>query len=268
MARKFVLSPTKIRTYRECPAKYRLEYIDRLGRFYHRARAGFSFGHSLHRVLETFHAEGGAQAVTADDLKQALGSAWVGSGYESAAQEQAYREEAGRILEAYHAADTAVRQEAERQAVAPPTPLFTEKTLRMDLTPEIAISGRVDRVDEHADTSLEIVDYKSGRETVVEQDVAESLALGIYQALLKHTVPDRRVRATLVALRTGARASHEQTDDERAWLLADCTETGETLRTRDWETVLPVVNEHCPYCDFLPYCTRFWKQRGDPLPGD
>jgi len=140
----------------------------------------------------------------------------------------------------------------------------------MDLSPDVALSGRVDRVDEYHDGSLEIVDYKSGRETVSEEDVAKSLALNIYQLLLKHKMPERRVFATLVALRTGARASWELGEEQRDHLAAECQETGETLRTKDWSAVLPVVNNHCPYCDFLPYCTRYWRQQarleGTPVP--
>ena len=73
-------------------------------------------------------------------------------------------------------------------------------------------------------------------------------------------MPDRRVFATLVALRTGASASAELDDEALSDLAAECLEMGETIRTRDWEHVLPVVNDHCPYCDFLPHCTRFWKR--------
>jgi len=51
--RALVLSPTRIRIFRECEAQYRLEYIDRLGKIFHRPRAGFSFGTSLHRTLES-----------------------------------------------------------------------------------------------------------------------------------------------------------------------------------------------------------------------
>ncbi|MGC4046911.1 MAG: PD-(D/E)XK nuclease family protein [Armatimonas sp.] len=68
MPRKFTLSPTKLRTYYSCPAKYRLEYIDKLGRIYRRPRAGFSFGASLHNVLEELQAKGGATAVPVEEL--------------------------------------------------------------------------------------------------------------------------------------------------------------------------------------------------------
>ncbi len=267
MPRKFVISPTKIRTYKLCPAMYRLEYIDKLGRFYHRARAGFAFGHSLHRALDTFHHAGGAEAVTPEELTASLDQLWVAKGYEGTEQETAFREEGERILQAYHAAHVAdaTRRaeavEAGEEPVAPPHLLFTEKTLRMDLSPEVALSGRVDRVDEHHDGSLEIVDYKSGRSTVTEDDVAGALAMNIYQLLLKHKEPDRRVFATIVALRSGDRASHEQTREESEALAAECLDIGETLRTKDWENVLPVLNDYCPHCDFLPHCTKYWQKQ-------
>lgn len=262
--RKFTVSPTKLRMYLACAAKYRLEYVDKLGRFYHRARPGYAFGHSLHRALDAFHQSGGAETVTADDLSASLDQMWVGAGYQNADQESAYREEATRILHEYHAAAEAAQQahaQAPDEVAPPPRLLFSEKTLRLDLSPEIVLTGRVDRVDEHHDGALEIVDYKSGREHVSEDDVRDSLALSIYQILLKSQFPDRRVFATLHALRTGASAGHELTDDERAELIPALRETAEEIRTRDWENVLPVVNEHCPYCDFLPHCEKFWRKQ-------
>lgn len=253
--RKFTVSPTKIRTFRQCPAKYRWEYQERLGRFYRKPRAGFSFGASLHNVLEQFHTQGGAETVTVEALTETLATKWQSQGYQSAEQEQAYKAEAVKILAAYHQRAVAV------PVTEAPTLLYSEKTLNLPLSPEIVLSGRVDRVDAHPDGALEIVDYKSGRETVEPEHVAGALAMGIYQALLKHHHPDRRVFATIVALRTGASASHEQTDDERAWLTADCLETAETIKNKDWEAILPVVNDHCPDCDYLPHCERYWRRQ-------
>lgn len=274
MARKFVISPTKLRIWYRCPAEYRLEYIDKLGKFYHRARAGFAFGHSLHRVLETFHTAGGAENVDAETLSASLDGAWVAKGYSGEEQETAFKEEATRILTDYHTAEVAraetARVEAEKTGEPLPEPprlFLAEKALRIDLTPDVALTGRVDRVDEHPALggALEIVDYKSGRMGVTAEDVAESVAMNTYQAVLKRKHPERRVFATIVALRSGTSASHEMGDDERESFLAEVTETGETIRTKDWENVLPVVNDHCPYCDFLPHCEKFWarqKRRG------
>ncbi|MDX1931051.1 MAG: PD-(D/E)XK nuclease family protein [Capsulimonadales bacterium] len=266
MARKFVLSPTRLRMYFRCPAEYRLEYIDKLGRLYHRARAGHAFGHSLHRALEAFHAAGGSETVSEQALTDSLETLWVAKGYQGEEQEAQFREEGARILREYHAAQVAARDAL--QTAPPPVLLYAEKTLRIDLTPEIALSGRIDRVDEHPDGSLEIVDYKSGRETVSVEDVSSSLALNIYQVLLKARHPDRRVFSTLVALRTGAKASYELPETDRLSLTAECAETGEEIRSKDWESVKPVPNDHCPHCDFLPHCSRYWQreERRNRLP--
>jgi RecB family exonuclease len=161
------------------------------------------------------------------------------------------------------------RRQAAPEA-APPKLFLTEKALRIDLSSEMALTGRIDRVDEHHDGALEIIDYKSGRETVTEEDVAGSLAMSVYQLLVKKKHPDRRVFATLVALRTGAKASHEMDDGARDALLERCRESGEEIRARDWEAVLPVVNDNCPHCDFLPHCARHWRMQarrdGTPVP--
>lgn len=259
MPRKFTLSPTKIRTFRTCPSKYRLEYIEKLGRFYRRPRAGFSFGATLHNVLEEFHARGGVEAVPVERLTEALAEKWQSQGYQSKEQEAAYKLEAERILSVYHAA----AEKAAQSPDPPPHVLLTEKTLSQDLSPEIKLSGRVDRVDEHHDGTLEIVDYKSGREFVTEDDVRSAPAMSVYQALVKHAYPDRDVKATIVALRTGASASHALTDDERTDLLAECLDTGEYLLRKDWDGVLPVLNDHCPDCDYRPHCERYWKTHTD-----
>jgi RecB family exonuclease len=266
MPRKYTISPTKLRLYQECPAQYRLEYIEKLGRFYHKARAGFSFGHTLHRALEEYHAAGGATVLSAEQLEDSLRTLWVAQGYESKEQEVAFQAEGVQILQQYHAAQVAaLERSAEPDAVPEARVLYSEKTLRMDLSPNLVLTGRVDRVDEHPDGALEIVDYKSGRRTVTEADVAGALAMNLYQLLLKNLHPERRVFATIVALRSGDTASHEQTAEEARELKAFCTDLGETIRNKDWESVTPTPCDHCDYCDFLPYCQKFWKrqERGD-----
>jgi len=87
LPRKFVISPTKLRTFQQCPMMYRLEYVERLGRLYHRARAGHAFGHSLHRALDAFHNAGGADAVSAEELTTSLETVWIAKGYEGTEQE-------------------------------------------------------------------------------------------------------------------------------------------------------------------------------------
>jgi putative RecB family exonuclease len=255
MPRKPTLSPTRIATYLECAVKYRYIYHDKIGRFYLRARAGYSFGSTMHQVLQTFHEEvratGEAQSV--ERMMEEVETRWISAGYESTEQEQEYRSAGSEVISSYHAAVT------ERLSQGVET-LWTEKTIATDMGP-FRLSGRVDRVDRHADGALEIIDYKSGRWEVTPEDVAESLAMNIYQFILRRNHPGVRVLSTIYALRSGQHASAEMTDDEAGRFGADILALGEEILGRDYENLEPAHVPACPTCEFLPKCEAFWRMR-------
>ncbi len=253
--RKPEFSPTRLKAFLSCPMLYRLDYIEKVGRFYHRARAGFTFGSTLHQTLQTFHEEGGSAAVSAPELIAQMETAWQSQGYRDAAHEQSSKEEAVKILETYHAASQTRADETR--------PFLIEKMLKWDMGPFV-LTGRVDRIDEHlSDGALEIVDYKSGRMGVTEEDVKGALAMSVYQLLAKRSHPERRVFATIHALRGGVTASASFTEEEMLALEEDIRGLGLLIMETDFDAVRPVpLPEVCPYCDFLPLCTRAWKRAG------
>lgn len=247
--RKPSLSPTRIAAYLECALKYRYLYIDKIGRFYLRSRPGYSFGSTLHRVLQEFHAEGGVKS--AEEMSAELDMRWVAAGYESKEQEQEFRDAGAEIVQAYHAA-------ASEHASAEVITLFTEKSIKTDMGP-FWLTGRVDRIDQHADGTLEVVDYKSGRTEVTTDDVAESLAMNIYQFILRRTYPGTRVFATVYALRSGMHASTEMSDEEAERFGRDILALGEEILSRDYAGLKPERIEACEYCEFISRCQRSWQ---------
>ncbi len=253
--RKPEFSPTRLKTFLACPTMYRNDYVDKIGRFYHRARAGFTFGSTLHQTLQNFHEEGGSAVVSASELVAKLETTWQSQGYKDAEHEQEYKVAAAQILETYHAATEARAEETKT--------FLTEKMLKWDMGPFV-LTGRVDRIDEHlSDGALEIVDYKSGRMSVSEEDVKGALAMSVYQLLAKRCWPDRRVFATIHALRGGVTASASFTDDELLALEEDIRGVGLLIMETDFEAVRPVpLPDVCPDCDFLPLCSRYWKRQG------
>lgn len=249
--RKPTLSPTRIAAYLECAVKYRYLYIDKIGRFYLKARPGYSFGSTLHSVLQTFHQEGAVQS--RDELAQQVETKWISAGYVSQEQEQEYMDAGLEIVHAYHAA-------VEERAALEVETIATEKTIKTDMGP-FWLSGRVDRIDRHPDGALEIVDYKSGRLTTSPEEVAESLAMSIYQLILRRENPGTRVFATIYCLRSGERASYEMPDEEAEKFGADILALGEEILGRDWEYVEPVPIEACENCEFLSRCRVFWRMK-------
>ncbi len=247
MARKPSLSPTKISTYLACPSKYRWTYVDERGRWYVRAKSYFSFGTTLHKVLQRFHDSNDAGVQTVGQALAAYEESWIDAGFESPeAMAQAFAE--GKEIVEQHVR-RAIKRAAEVRTIA------VEKLLRADLG-DFVLIGRVDRIDEHPDGTLEIVDYKSGRETTSDEEVATDLAMACYQLLVREQYPGRPVRATILALRSGTTGSASLSNEEMQSFRDDLLVVGKEILQRDYENLVPVWKPLCADCDFLPLCRR------------
>ena len=231
--------------------KYRYVYVDKIGRFYFKARAGYSFGSTLHQVLQTFH-EGGAQQAPTELMEQ-VESRWISAGYDTPEQEKEFREAGSVIIQQYHA-------KAISRVDAGVETLFTEKTISTDMG-AFKLSGRVDRIDRHPDGTLEIIDYKSGRTEISAEEVRSNLAMSIYQLILAKNYPGIRVLATIHALRSGAEATAERTENELVEFEQDILNIGTEILSRDFEGVEPARIDYCAWCEFLPRCERWFRQQ-------
>ena len=265
MARKPTLSPSRITTFLACPVKYKWTYVDRRGRWYLRSKAHYSFGTSLHNVLQRFYDSKDGGVTTTEEAVAALEEAWIDAGYESQSDMMEALAEGKDILTNYL-----------EEVAAPVTAntLFVEKTLRHDLGPFVLL-GRIDRLDEHEDGTLDVVDYKSGRGHVTSEEVHADLAMGVYQVLVRANYPDRNVKATIVALRAGASASAQLNEAEREEFINDLVEIGERILHADYESMEPTPKALCPRCDFLPLCQKHpdfaegvkpWLAQASPAP--
>ena len=255
--RKPTLSPTRIATYLDCAVKYKYIYQDKIGKFYTKARAGFSFGSTLHNVLQDFHEQGATHSP--QEMVADLEQKWISAGYASREQEQEHRESGQQIVQAYHVAH-------QERVQAQVETLFTEKTLGCDMG-RFKLSGRVDRIDRHADGRLEIIDYKSGRWETSADEVANSLAMCCYQLILTRMYPDTPVFATLYCLRSGNQASYALEGETLTDFARELTELGHHILDEDYDALRPVPLDICPSCDFLPRCARYWREqerRGEP----
>ena len=247
VARKPTLSPTKITTYLACPVKFKWTYVDARGRWYLRSKSYYSFGTSLHRALERFHDSGDAGVQTTEEAVAALEESWIDAGYRSADEAAEALGEGREIVARY--VEEQIR--AERRAKT----LFTERQMRWDLG-EFALIGRLDRLDEHDDGTLEIVDYKSGRSEVDPEEVRNDIAMSCYGLLVRRKYPERPVVATIVAIRTGASGSASWTEEEMNVFEDDLKRLGNEILTEDYPELRPVYKPLCPHCDFLPLCRR------------
>jgi hypothetical protein len=256
--RKPTLSPSRITTFLACPVKYRWSYVDPRGKWYVRAKHYYSFGTTLHKVLQRFHDAGDAGVQTVEQAVEAVSGEWVAEGYASPEHAAQAQSEGRQIVEAYVQAAI----EAPREART----LFLEKFLRVDMG-EFDMIGRLDRVDEHPDGTLEVIDYKSGRLEVSPEDVVMDIGVCCYQLMLRRHYPDRPVRGTILALRTGVQASAALSERELEVFEEDLKVLGRQILSTDFNEVVPVFKPICPDCDFLALCRKhpeFDEPRGSP----
>lgn len=254
--RKPTLSPSKITSYLACPLKYRWTYVDARGKLYLRARSYYSFGTTLHRVLERFHDANDVGVETTHEALVAYEESWLEAGFSSAEEMADAFGEGQAILERYIEGDQISR--ASRNTI------LVEKLLRLDMG-DFDLVGRVDRVDEHEDGTLEIVDYKTGRQTVTTEDVATDVAMSCYQLLVRAEFPGRPVKATIVSLRSGESATYAMSDDEISEFRFIVSEIGQRIFSHDYYELVPVFKATCRTCDFIPLCRKHHEYE-EPVP--
>lgn len=247
MPRKPTLSPTKITTFLACPVKYRWSYVDARGKWYLRSKSYYSFGLTLHRVLQRFHDGGDLGVTTTEEVKAAYEENWMDAGFSSAEEMAEVYNEGLEILERH------VEQAATRPAKG--KTLFVERQFDLDFD-RFRLIGRIDRVDEYPDGTLEIVDYKSGRAGVTPEDVAADIAMGCYQLLVRRKYPDRKVVATIFALRSGEEATALMTDEELDQFERDLVILGTLILDEDYFDAVPKLKSICAGCDFQPLCLK------------
>lgn len=239
--RKLVLSPTRIRAWLECQLQYKFTYLDRLSRFYYKPNRFDTFGAVMHRTLQMFHEAGGPAAVPADQLAATLDSCWTSAGYSSQDEEQAQLQLGREVVEQYWAIS----------AENPAATLLVEKQLRHSYD-IYTLMGRLDRLDEHQDGTLEIVDYKSGLLEISPEEVHASLAMICYTLLVGKAYPDRPVIATIIGLAGGCSASTQFTQDELDVFEEDAHRVAEQVMDR--EQYAPTYGGHCASCIYTQIC--------------
>jgi len=245
--RRPTLSPSKITTFLACPNKYLWTYVDSRGKWYLKAKSYYSFGTTLHKVLERFHDSGDAGVTTVGDALQAYEESWIDAGYASQEEMQEAFGEGREII----LATLSDERVAERKAKV----LAVEKLLKYNMG-DFDLVGRIDRIDEHEDGTLEIIDYKSGRSTVTDSEVETDLAMAIYLLLITRTFPEKPLRATIHALRSNSTGSATLSRQEIDQLEQDILILGTQILSTSIEDVLPKVKPLCADCDFLALCKK------------
>jgi putative RecB family exonuclease len=242
---KLRLSPTRLRLYLFCPKAYHYYYIRRLR--WGEMTAANSFGGSLHRALQEFHAAGTLTPPSVDELIGSFRSRWSAAGYSDSAE----------AAEQLSAGEEILRQYFDTAPGAGHETVLVERQVKWEY-PDFILSGKLDRLDRLAGGELEIIDYKSGRRTVTEEEVRGTLAMAVYQLIVSRLNPGTPVSATILCLPTGASATVRRTPEELDAIEQEIGAVAGRILSESRYAATP--GPHCARCAFERICPAAWTR--------
>ena len=277
--RLFRATPTRLLSWLDCPRRYRFTYLDRPTPPKGAPWAHNSVGAGVHTALASWWRLP-ADRRTPTDAGEILDRVWINEGFRDDAHSSRWRERSRRMVEDYVATLDPHDE-----------PIGVERTVAVT-TPTLALSGRIDRIDERPDedpdddmderlddgadgehdqrqqlgVELVVVDYKTGRRTLTTADVRSSLALAVYAAATSRTLRRRCRRVELHHLPSGAVVWWEHTEESLARHLDRADGIGEEaaaaesahargLTSAEQDEVFPPMpGPQCQWCDFAGQC--------------
>jgi RecB family exonuclease len=249
--RLFACTPSRLAAF-DCPRRYRFTYLDRPRPPTGPPWAHNTLGSAVHTALARWWSLP-REHRTPDEGERLVDRAWSGEGFKDDAQSQRYRDVAARWVRDYLAEHVDPDDE----------PIGVERTVAAP-TRRLALSGRVDRIDERAPSGeLVVVDYKTGRHGVRPGDARGSLALALYVVGTRRALRRACRRVELHHLPTGEVAAFEHTEESLSRHVAraeatadDIVAATDTLASgAEPDEVFPAApGPLCAWCDFRDVC--------------
>ncbi|GAA4098500.1 RecB family exonuclease [Nonomuraea soli] len=260
--RLYSCTPSRLNTWLDCRRRYRFTYLDRPAPQKGPAWAHNSVGASVHNALAGWWREPYEKRtpVMASIL---LTNGWISEGFRDAEQSTVFRDRAREMVAGY----VSTLDPSDE-------PVGVERTVGTR-TKVIAVSGRIDRLDRRGD-ELVVVDYKTGRRPLTQDDARSSLALAIYAIAASRMLRTPCRKVELHHLPTGEIVEWEHSDESLGRHLRRAEEMAEeagaadeSYRDGDTESMFaPSPGPICSWCDFRRHCPEGRAAAPERLPWD
>ncbi|MCX7940279.1 MAG: PD-(D/E)XK nuclease family protein [Endomicrobia bacterium] len=265
---RMALSYSKMSMYIQCPRRYRLCYIDRLGV---KPQGFFSIGSTIHNTLELFYKikPKKRKEPSIDELFRLYDQCWISAGYSSKQEEQEYYQNGKKWLTSYY-------EKFVKEQYLPA--YMTEEYFELPIGKgNHVMIGYIDRVQNNPDGTFEILDYKTDPKVRTQEEVDKDLQLTIYYWAMRNKGIDIK-RLGLIFIRFGeiiyttrSQKDIDLLDDyvknigDKMWadgekyisLKKEYETKGEKPPEEKIEEIFPSkINKYCGGCDYLKGCPK------------
>lgn len=242
------LSVSKAKTFKDCKAKFRFCYVEKLPR---KEWDFHVFGKFLHEILELFYRK------VIDGAKEApnvvLSAAW-----KEAFANWKEKLTPVQIQEAKEICILFLKDLASSKT--PPTITDVEKPFYIDIDGKVLLNGFIDRVQIDSDGVLHVSDYKTTKnKRYLKNDYFQLLTYAFVMCLEDPLI--KKVRTSYILLRHGFETLVKEFDREEIMQIeqsfldyADQINSEKLFR--------PNPTRLCSYCDYLDNCDAGQKMMG------
>jgi DNA helicase-2/ATP-dependent DNA helicase PcrA len=247
---------TQLKTFEECPWKYRFAHILKVPT---QIKAPLAFGQTMHNTLQKFFQKilSGVKVnqtslfgnndlqkrePSLDELLEIYGQSWIDDGYISKTQKQNYKQKGVEQLTEFYNIHKGKF----------PRPLFLEKGFNLKINDNIIV-GKIDRVD-LKNEKVEIVDYKTGKvpRFVKEIDKWNKYQLLIYQLAAEQVFKFSVSQVIFYYLTENKQISFLGTKADLNKLKQEVSGIIERIKKSDFA---PSPAPHkCKFCDYNSIC--------------
>jgi superfamily I DNA/RNA helicase/RecB family exonuclease len=256
-------SHSQIYAYGECPLRYAFEKVYRIP--VAQTPGYFEFGNTIHQAFEGY-ARARREAVAAglpppgyEALRQEFEKTWKPRNYADAQAADHYQKRAEPALRRFYDREVASLAEAIAFEIG-----FTLELEDPEGGPPVRFYGVIDRIDRHPDGTVEITDYKTGRQKtqgqVDEDQQLSAYALALSMGAVRHPDTGERLppatKLTLYFTETdkaiSTTRSPEQLDEFRRHVVA----TARRIAGGDFAAT--PEQRRCERCDYRLICPSRW----------
>lgn len=236
---EFTLSPSSIKSYDDCPLKFKFQKILRVPQ---PASVATDLGTVIHAVTEEMAKEKvKGENITKEKATEKLKDKWIFRSYQNQTDENIA------MQRAYNMIDTYVKWETQSNNEL----VGTEIPFEIQIG-QITFTGRIDRLEKNKDGKFEIVDFKSGKSVKSKNKAKIDPQLNIYAKAIEKLKGELPVKASLFYVEQDKMVEYHITPESVSEALEPIIQMTNDILAEKFEPTPSY--QACMFCSYQSIC--------------